>query len=426
MNRDSLKKYLVRSFSTGILSSIGTAVITLCFIPLLMKNLGAANYGIWAFLAFFTGIAGLGDIGISKSLVIFLNDPEQKTRQRQFLGASLILGFILAACAACLVYFLFPIGFHSLKNNVLPDWQLDVLTHAGTILIFVTIMTSIMRAVQEARLAIDQVNIIFFLTTASRYVLVWWVTRLENNLGLACYASVLVSISGFLIQGFFAFKGYVKPAIPELQHLKSMLKKSIGFWGLSAINLTILPLNRYLVVIVGGGMVAHGIFDVGVKIALAARNGLSTLSIPLFGVFAEMGAQKPNLRRTSKIVNQISLTALLFYGLGNGLFLIIGKKISNTIMPGNSHELYLVTIILLAGVTFYGVAEPGMRALWVMGKIHICIISRLILILMNILLIFSLAGIVDFLRFPIAYSLSAFLSSLMLITASRIHLALVK
>ena len=74
-----LSAYLKKSITTGLGNSVGSALISIVFIPLIIQKIGMEKYGIWALFFIFIGISSTADLGLSKSLVYFI--PKQTTKE---------------------------------------------------------------------------------------------------------------------------------------------------------------------------------------------------------------------------------------------------------------------------------------------------------------------------------------------------------
>jgi O-antigen/teichoic acid export membrane protein len=389
MNNFSLKKYLAKSFTTGIIASIGTATISLYFVPLLIGNLGAKGFGIWTFLAFFTGISGLGEIGISKAIVLLLNNAVTDVEKRKFLGAALATGITLALIFSITTWLITPFLIDKANANITNQNTIEILRNTGSILIFTSIIGSIMRSIFEARLSYHKYNVINFITITSNYCITWAITQKINSINIALITTTTIFSIGLVINILFAFKNYYRPALPTHKEINILLKKSLDFFGIGIINIILLPINRYFVTY-ATGMEGHGIFDIAIKISQASTNILSMISVPLYGVFAKYNASTDLKKNIYFITKKVTLAAFIFYITGIILFNIIGEQLCSILSQTNSNELFEITLILLITLASGGVAEACVRSLWATNRTGIYLLIRTCSLILNIILIYIL------------------------------------
>ena len=187
---------------------------------------------------------------------------------------------------------------------------------------------------------------------------------------------------------------------------------SYKFLSLGAINSLVLPINKYLLILITGNSSLLGILDIGLKIALIANSFLNSIAQPLFGVFSNMTKEK---NKIYGITIRTSLLLFVMYLVGNILYYFVGDEITYLIDKINHKEIYIISLILLLGITFSSVSEPFYRALMAQEKLKHAFYLKLLVPIFNIILFFMLINIEILSKFAIAYSLAMFLSSLIII-----------
>lgn len=415
-----IREYIIKSISTGLLASIGNAIITLVFVPLLIINLGQEGFGTWTFLNFYIGLAGFGQLGLSKANVLILNDHKKENEREQYLGGVLVLGGLLSIFfgGAIALFSSYIVSSH--PERALQFQDIGILSATGPLLLSIAILNSIFASIQEARLKIHIVNVISFIMTAANYLVAWLVTYKTGDMAAACWATLAVFLIGTITQGYIAFLGYNSPRMPSLSHLKNILRLSFGFVGLGIINLIIIPLNRYLVVSYGGGMSSHAVFDTGLKLAMAANRLLAMVGVPLFGIFSKLGNSADAIKQINRLVGKATFLVLLLYVIGILFYGIVGQMLCQILMPDTSEQLWFVSLYLLIGVCAGGVAEPSIRGLWAIKALRVCFVISLITMVVNLIIPLLGSTIPDYLLFPLAYASGVFCGSVLYITIFQV------
>ena len=417
-----IREYILKSFSTGVLTSAGTALVSLLFIPLLVSNMGQEGFGAWVFLNFYIGLAGFGQLGLTKANVLILNDQALKEEHPEYLGGVLTLGLILALlfCGGAFIFSSSLVSSYS--TQTLLEHELQKLSRVGAILLSVAILNSIFASIQEARLKVHIVNVTLFSITATNYLAAWLVSSITGSVTMACISTLAVFTIGTILQGYLALTDYVTPSKPSPRHLQYIFRLSLGFVGISIVNLLIIPLNRYLVVVLGGGMVSHALFDTGLKLAMAANRILAMIGVPLLGIFSKFNSSTEDTLKMAGILKKATLLVTILYFSGVLLFGGTGQILCDLLFPDDSQRLLVVSLIMVIGVCTSGVAEPSVRGLWAVKALWGCFAISLVMLLINVATPFLYQPIPNYLIFPISYSLAIFCGSILYVSFFQIKL----
>lgn len=403
-----LGNYLKKSVSTGLGNSLGSALITVIFIPLIINNIGMEEYGIWAILAIFIGISSMADVGLSKSMVYFIPRQSAEKDINEIYSAAFFLNTLTVLFIAIVGLAVYWSGINVWGNNKSISYELGrkILLY-GLIITCCSLATSFYRSVLEAFYKIYIVNIGYLLLTVLNYTSLYFLSLFTNNIEYLIICTTVVYVIIFIFH--FVLVRLITPVIIHIRISKfnafrKIVKCAFGFFSISILNTLIQPANRYLIILLAGGAKVYAVFDIALKISMLARSCLQAFAVPLFSIFAGYG--KARISEIKRLLNRYLIGLGGCYILGCLSFFIIGKHILNFALKGESTDLFNISLILMLGVSFFGVAEPFARALLALGDLRLSFNIKAVQIAANLLLIVLLAKLNPLYRFSLAYSLA--------------------
>jgi len=401
-----LKIYLQKSISTGLGNSVGSILISVIFIPLIIRNIGLEKYGIWMILAIFTSILSVADLGLSKAMVYFI--PKQKSQdhinQVYSIGFFLNSFVILFIMTMGVLIYLSGINIWGGTESLSNEFGRKLLL-CGLFVTCSSLATAFYRSVLEGFYKIYIVNIGFFIQTTLNYTSVYLLSFFTNNVEYFVYMTMVVYASMYFFHLVVVrLKTSVALCFPQFTRVKEIIKYAIGIFFVGFITSILQPANRYLLILFSGDVRIYGIFDIAFKIALAASKLLQAFGAPLFSVFAGYGKEK--IGEIRRILNICLLGLGGAYVFGCLLFLFSGRFILDLFLKDDSIELYNASMILIIGIVLFAVADPFFRALLAIGDLRLTFNIKVLQPILNVLLIILLAGLSPLYRFSFACAIA--------------------
>lgn len=415
-----LKSYLQKSISTGLGHSLGSALISLVFIPLIVRNIGVEKYGIWAILAIFTSALSFADLGLPKAMVYFI--PKQKSREdiTQVYSVGFFLNCFVISLVMVTGVLIYWSGINVWGNteSLANEFGRRLLL-CGIFITCIALATSFYRAILEAFYKIYIVNLGFLLQTILTYTSVYILSFFTKHVEYFVFMTMAVyTFIFFLHVAVVGFKTPVALCPPQFARALEIIKYSLGIFSIGFLTSIMAPANRYLLVLFSGDMRVYGIFDIAFKIALAASRVLQSFAIPFFSFFAGLGKEK--IGEIRRILSRclVGLGGAYFFGLL--LFLITGGYILDIFLQNDSIELYNASLILIAGVTLAAVGDPFSRAFLAIGDLRLSFNIKILQPTLNVLLILFLSGLSPLYRVSVACALAWGVTAMVYIVVFKI------
>lgn len=419
-----MKGYLKKSFGTGILNVVGSAVISVVFLPLILRKLGLEFYGLWSMLFLFTGLSGVADFGLSKSLVFLLPKEKHQKAIDEIFSAGLLVNMlvVLSVCCICGVLYLFKVNVWHTKQ-AFDQTQGIALFISGAFLLCVSLITNFFRSVLEANYKIYLVNIGFLLITALNYSSIYFLSFFTRDIYnyIYCSLSIYVVILAFHISATL-WTCRVALTMPRKETFRTIGSVSIKFFSVDMLVASVMPLNRYLLIIFSGSTMVYGMFDVAMKISLMANSFLSLFGTPMLSLFSGYGNTR--FREIRDLLRKTTLALICSYLFGCLLFYVMGKEILRVWFGIRSTDVYWIAFILLAGICLNGVAEPAYRAFLALGRLRFALKIKTMTILINLLLVIILFRLPPLYRIAFAISFSYAVTSCAIVIASVLKLTI--
>lgn len=398
--------YFKKASFTGLGKSVGSALITIIFIPLIIHRIGIENYGIWMLLAVFMGISAVADLGVTKSLVYFI--PRQKHQEdiNEVYSAGIFVNGFMVLLVAIIGLIVYWFGINIWGTNNVVSYELGrLLFVCGLIVACCSLAIALYQSVLEAFFKIYMVNIGFFLLTALNYISIYLLSFITNKPEHFAIATTVVYIFIlFLHWVMVRFKTTASLHVPKWETIRRVVKYAFGFFAVGLSWTITYTASRYLIIFFGGNASAYGVFDIALKIAFFALTCLQAFVSPLFSAFVNYGEERIN---EIQYILKRSLAGLGgAYVLGCLLFFSFGERILALFSENNKQELFLASFILILGIAFFAVADPFYRAFLALGRLKLMFMLSLIQPIVNVLGLVVLVNLDPLYRVSAAFSLS--------------------
>lgn len=398
MNEATL--YLRRAASSGLLNSATSAACVAVVLPAIIGNLGLEAYGYWAILGVFVGVAGLLDLGMSKALVFLIPRGESSESELVCGAITLCLGAILGAAA--LVLPLASSGFPIFGRAVAQVPGLTIwLAASGTVVLACQVLTTLVRAVLEARRKAHVVNIGFAVHTVAYYGLATLLSSYGADIRLIVAASTGVFVLSLLahVQLLWSDRPlrWQRPARTMLRRLAHVGSRT---FAIDLPTVAYLPLLLWVFLAFAPSGSAYGAFELAMRIAVLCATALGTLAVPFFALVA--GAAAPEQRQLRLLLDRFVGWMLLLAASGWLVFTLIGDRLFRWWMPEAPPELAAALRWLLAGALLYAAFEPVTRMLLGLGRMRRLLTTRLAMLATCAVLVIALHSLPVLQRFSIA------------------------
>lgn len=411
----NLFSYLKKSIGTGFINVAGSALISIIFIPLIINHIGLDLYGKWVLIFIFSGLAGILDLGISKSIVFLLPKRSDFSKKSEMFSAALIFSvaitFVVVALGIFLVFVLQKDIWFSEYSLAFDEGRKIFLV--GLLLMCLSLLTNLFRSVLESFYHISVVNVGFLLLTVCNYTSVYLLSFFTCDIDNIMVCTVAVYAFFFVYHMIFVKclcdVGIVRPSFATFS---VVFKSSLRFMSIGVLVSVVFPFNRYLLMILSGSTRVYGIFDIALKIVMMANSLLSLFATPMLSLFSNYGCSR--LGEIKGILWRSLPWLFSAYILGNLMFLVFGQHILNFFVREDIALLFRATLILLAGVCLTGVTEPYYRALLGLGALRSLFIIKLGMCFANIFLVFMFRNINPLMCISLAIGISFGVSSLLI------------
>jgi O-antigen/teichoic acid export membrane protein len=398
--------YIARNASTSLLNSVVSAVAAAVCLPLLVSELGITDYAHWAALGLFLTIGEFLDLGLSRAMIASLAPGPSPRSHQAFsacVGLSLVLG--VGGTIACLAIALTgaPIWGDQSFLAVRSDYTLLV---CGAVLIPLVTLTSSLRATLEAAFRLEWVNIGYVAQVTLNYGLVLAVAAVTHNEHAVLWTSVGVFAVIFVAHlALAASLPHARLVRPDRAMLRNVIRLAWESCLIVTPMALTLPVLTYSYLRHAGEAAEYGDFDLAMKVTRLATSTLATLAVPVFAIVAAAGEGSYNALRS--FVANFTFAMFALFALGFSAFYWLGGPILEMAFPDHGYTVHQAALIALAGAGTISIVEPLTRALLGLGHVRLLAASRVALLVTTFLIAAGLAGVVNIVRFPLAYALGS-------------------
>ena len=379
---------IARHGTIGMIAVVISAATAIIFIPPIIDLIGQKTYGIWAALAIFTGAGSLLDLGIPRAMTYYLGSAKRTKRNEStiFWTSASIIGIICSIILLALLLTSKLIHGSSFGWSDIPKEMNLPLIAGGAYLIMNAIVTATFRAYIEYHLkshAIQVLALTFHLLNFGGIFLLAFLSQDAAHLILhTCAVTTIITLLHIAYCAKFLM--LPKYSTPDVRIGKLLIKRSIGHLTLNIVNSLSIPINRYLVISFGG-VASHTIFDIAIRVAIAATSVLQAFNLQVYGVVLRL--KQTSSGTAIALAIRMTKITIAVYSLGIFVLYFTVDSIGTYLINDARNEFTTILFITIAGVATTGIAEPAMRTLWAWGLERRAALIRSTALLINILLI---------------------------------------
>lgn len=313
---------LVISAGAGVLQRLAQVVSTLLLMPLLLRVLGAAQFGVWGAAVSLAWLAGFSDIGTGAALVTLVarsSANDNSAEARGHVAGALSFGCGLAGLAGL---------------GTLALWIAAPQVRMGPYLIAaiglavnipLTAANSVWMALQKGYSAAFWELMQTVLTLAGVFAAARWFTDVRVYVAVV-YAGLVLSNLGSLVHLFMRHpelrpEGLVAP----IAAVKDVAGHGVGYFVLGLTGGLFFLLDNILALVLLGPEPA-ACMTIALRIAVTALGALGVASQPLWPAFAE-ATQRNDRHWVRRIILQGSALLVGIAIAGSSVLLIYGQRL---------------------------------------------------------------------------------------------------
>jgi O-antigen/teichoic acid export membrane protein len=393
--------YLRRAASSGLLNSAASAACVALALPAVIGSIGLEAYGYWAILGAFVVAAGLLDLGMSKALVFLI--PRDESSESEIVSAAMVLCLVAILSATGVVWALLLGGVEIFGAAVARQPGLAMwLATAGTIILACQALTTLLRAVLEARCKAHVVNVGFALFTLAYYgaAMLLASSGADLRIIIAASAGVFVLTLAAHVQVLWVDRP-LHWRRPTRTTLRRLTRTSVRTFAVDLPSVAYLPLMLWGFLLIAPSGSAYGAFDLATRIAIMCATALSTIAVPFFALIAGARAAEQQ-QHVRQLLDRFVPWMLLLAACGWVAFVLVGARVLQWWMPEAPPELVSALRLLLGGLLLHAAFEPVTRMLLGLGHTRRLFAVRLCMLGTCALLVLALHSLPALQRFSIA------------------------
>jgi O-antigen/teichoic acid export membrane protein len=393
------QQYLRRVAVSSIFNSASSALATALLLPLVIRAIGMENYGLWAVLGVFIGVASALDFGIWKALVYWLPrgrysaDELVSTAAILCVFACTIFGFILIS----LLLLKIPI-FGSAVQRAQLDWTIGL---AGIAVVFCSLLTNLQRGLLESSYRGHIVNIGYAVLTLLLYAVpasisMWTQEPRALIIGSASVYAALLFGHVVYVQRTQCIR-FVRPSAGAA---RAILTYGLRSFTADAPSILLGPMLLYFFILSSSDSAQFGVFDIALKIATLAATALGLLSTPFFALVANATAEH-SVQVRAALGRYLRFTVVLAI-CGWLSYFVVGEQLLSWLFDAQDEQLFRTSIIILAGTAAAAAMEPIARLQMGLAKLRNLFYVRASMLSVALTCIVALASRPPLDRFAIA------------------------
>jgi hypothetical protein len=266
------------------------------------------------------------------------------------------------------------------------------------------------------------VNFSLALFTPILYITIYILSFFTNNVSIYIITPLIITVCLFIFYVIFIkTKTNIKFVKIDKTHIKAVLKCSLRFLNLGIINSVIMPIMRYLFILMVADVGMYAIFDLSFKVAMLANSLIVSLSVPMFAVFSKLIKEKAT--EMSKIAFKIFYISLAVYIAIIVGYHFLGEVILSYLKLSVNHldVLYDLIFVLLISLGSVAVVEVFYRYFLGDNQLFKAFLMKLTVPITSVVFYFLLSDTEIIYRFIYAYGLSLIINAFVILCAFLIE-----
>ncbi len=412
---NSISKYLKTNFLVSTGKTFTISLVTLLLLPIIIKRLGIELYGVISLTLLFSSVSSIIDLGLSKSIVLL--SGENKLSENKIISSALVVNIIIIAVLTIVFISLQLCSVELLGKNInIQSTYKNVLLNVGFLMLILMLLNNLCRAILEANYLMHIVNLSLTIYTPLLYTTIFIISFFTQN--VLYYILTPLALTVLMLVFNFCFikmKTKVKIVAIKKKHLLYVIKQTLGFLNIGLVNSMVMPIMRYVFILMVADVGLYALFDLSFKIAMLANGFIVSIATPMFAVFSKkIKSDTEEMIRVSYKIFAISIALYLCIILGYYL-------ISDYLMPllnldiQNTYLLQSITFTLILSLGSVAIVEVFYRYFLGNKQLTQAFLLKLT-VPIGCLLFFALFYEYDLIyRFIYAYSASLCVSAILIL-----------
>ena len=413
----NIQNYLKKNVFASVGKILTVSSVTLLLLPIIIQKVGLDLYGIISLTLLFSGVSSLMDLGLSQAIVLLSGND--KITSNQVVTSAIYINVTIISIVSVVFVLLnyFGVDFLGKNINLNESEKFWLLITSFLILVFM-LLNNICKSILEANYFMHVVNFSLALFTPVLYLTIYVLSFFTDVVSF--YIITPLIVTGCLFVFYVVFiktKTKVKLVKINKVHIKIVLKCSFRFLNLGIINSVIMPIMRYLFILMVADVGLYAIFDLSFKVAMLANSLIVSLSVPMFAVFSKLIKEKAS--EMSKIAFKIFYISLIVYLVIIAGYHFLGEMILSYLGLSITHldVLYNLIFILIISLGSVAVVEVFYRYFLGDNQLHKAFLMKLSVPISSVIFFFLLNDVELIYRFIYAYGLSLIINALIILCA---------
>ena len=413
----NIKDYLKKNVFASVGKILTVSSVTLLLLPIIIQKVGLDLYGIISLTLLFSGVSSLMDLGLSQAIVLLSGD--KKITSDQVITSAIFINITIISIVSIGFILLNYLGVDFLGKDINLN-QSDkywLLVTSFLILVFM-LLNNICKSILEAKYFMHVVNFSLALFTPVLYLIIYLLSFFTNNVAIYIITPLIITACLFVFYVIFIkTKTDVKLVKVDKTHIKTVLKCSFRFMNLGIINSVIMPIMRYLFILMVADVGLYAIFDLSFKVAMLANSLIVSLSVPMFAVFSKLIKEKAS--EMSKIAFKIFYISLAVYLFILAGYHFLGEVILSYLKLSVNHldVLYDLIFVLLISLGSVAVVEVFYRYFLGDNQLYKAFLMKLTVPIISVIFFFILSDVEIIYRFIYAYGISLIVNAVVIFCA---------
>jgi O-antigen/teichoic acid export membrane protein len=409
-----IKSYLKKNVFASVGKILTVSSVTLLLLPIIIQKIGLDLYGIISLTLLFSGVSSLIDLGLSQAIVLLSGD--KKITSNQVITSAVYINLTIISIISIVFVLLNFIGVDLLGENInLNSSEKYCLLITGFFILIFMLLNNLCKSILEANYFMHVVNFSLALFTPVLYLTIYILSFFTDNVLVYIITPLIITSILFVFYVvYIKMKTDIKLVKVGRKQIIYVLKCSLRFLNLGVINSVIMPVMRYLFILMVADVGMYAIFDLSFKVAMLANSLIVSLSVPMFAVFSKLIKEKA--AEMSKIAFKIFYISLLVYVAIIVGYHFLGETILSylRLTENNLDVLYNLIFILIVSIGSVAVVEVFYRYFLGDNQLKKAFLIKLSVPITSVIFFFLMSDIEIIYRFIYAYGLSLVISAIII------------
>lgn len=409
-----IKNYLKKNVFASVGKILTVSSVTLLLLPIIIQKIGLDLYGIISLTLLFSGVSSLIDLGLSQAIVLLSGD--KKITSNQVITSAVYINLTIISIITIVFILLNYLGVDLLGENInLNSSEKLCLLITGFLILIFMLLNNLCKSILEANYFMHVVNFSLALFTPVLYLTIYILSFFTDNVLVYIITPLIITSILFVFYVIYIkIKTDIRLVKVGRKQIIHVLKCSLRFLNLGVINSIIMPVMRYLFILMVADVGMYAIFDLSFKVAMLANSLIVSLSVPMFAVFSKLIKEKA--AEMSKIAFKIFYISLLVYVAIIVGYHFLGETILSylRLTENNLDVLYNLIFILIVSIGSVAVVEVFYRYFLGDNQLKKAFLIKLSVPITSVIFFFLMSDIEIIYRFIYAYGLSLIISAVII------------